>query len=148
MLSTSVIRFIEKNRQWKVYVHDENITEEDGETLTVIQFAEKRILSSRGQGFPKGNGDMNYQRGGELNLKWSVNSMNCLEYTQEFKEANKQMAASNRLNKQSLSQIDDLNLVNQTKRHAIAIIHYEKQIKWVPWNSERVNNTLGNGIEP
>lgn len=72
--------------------------------------------------------------------------MNLLEYTQEFKEANKQMAASNRLNKQSFSQIEDLNLVNQTKWHAI--IHYEKQIKWVPWNSGRVNNTLGNDIEP
>lgn len=69
MLSRSVIRFIEKNRQWKVYVHDENITEEDEETLTMIQFAEKRILSSRGQGFPKGNGDMNYQRGGEIEPK-------------------------------------------------------------------------------
>lgn len=70
MLSTSVIRFIEKNRQLKVYVHDKNITEEDEETVTAIQFVEKRILSRRGQGFPKGNGDMNYfKEVGRLNLK-------------------------------------------------------------------------------
>lgn len=124
-----------------MYVHDENITKEGGEKLTVIQFAEQRRAG------PKRNGDMNYFKDvGKLNLKWSVSTTKLLEYTQEFKEVNKQRVASNRPNKQSFSHIQDLNLVNQTKRHDI--IHFEKKIRWVPWNSWRVNNTLGNDIEP
>lgn len=47
-----------------MYVHDENITKEGEETLTVIQFAEQRRAG------PKRNGDMNYFKDvGKLNLK-------------------------------------------------------------------------------
>lgn len=91
----------------------------------MIQFAEQRRAG------PKRNGDMNYFKDvGKLNLKCSASTTKLLEYTQEFKEAHKQRVASNRLNQQSFSHIQDLNLVNQTKRHDI--IHFEKQIKWVP----------------
>ena len=53
-----------------MYVHDENITEEAEETLTMIQFAEKRILRSRGLGFPKKKWRYEvFQRGGEIEPK-------------------------------------------------------------------------------